>query len=110
MYAPELNVESRLVTLSACETAIGSLFDLANETTGMVEALFGVGASTLIASLWTVDDLSTFLIMDELYGISGVGDFHTPQGSDARADECPQVRSSTASQLSQLILRTSAGP
>ena len=67
MYAPELNVESRLVTLSACETAIGSLFDLANETTGMVEALFGVGASTLIASLWAVDDLSTFLIMDELY-------------------------------------------
>jgi CHAT domain-containing protein/tetratricopeptide (TPR) repeat protein len=58
---------ARLVTLSACETGIGSFAQLANETTGMVEALFGVGSSTLIASLWAVDDLSTFLIMDELY-------------------------------------------
>lgn len=58
---------ARLVTLSACETGIGSFDELANETTGMVEALFGVGSSTLIASLWAVDDLSTFLIMDELY-------------------------------------------
>jgi hypothetical protein len=58
---------ARLVTLSACETGIGPFFQLANETTGMVEALFGAGSSTLIASLWAVDDLSTFLIMDELY-------------------------------------------
>lgn len=56
-----------LVTLSACETGIGSFDELANETTGMIEALFSVGSSTLIASLWAVDDLSTFLVMDELY-------------------------------------------
>ena len=58
---------ARLVTLSACETGLGSVIELANETTGMVEALFGVGASTLVASLWAVDDVATFLLMDELY-------------------------------------------
>jgi len=58
---------ARLVTLSACETGLGAFFELANETTGLVEALFRAGSSTIIASLWAVDDLATFLIMEELY-------------------------------------------
>jgi CHAT domain-containing protein len=58
-----------LLTLSACQTAMGGDFRLGS---GREIEGFGVlaqrnGARSVIASLWSVDDLSTSLLMRQLY-------------------------------------------
>lgn len=54
-----------LVVLSACQTACGWTVD--EGVVGLVRALKMAGAKTIIASLWTVDDTSTSLFMQEFY-------------------------------------------
>jgi CHAT domain-containing protein len=52
-----------LVTLSACQTALGG----GSEVEGLATLLLQRGARALIASLWPVDDRSTSLLMQHLY-------------------------------------------
>ena len=56
----------RLVTLSACKTAVSEEL-----TTGWLvnpaNAFFDVGVETVIASLWQVDDAATALLMEKFY-------------------------------------------
>jgi CHAT domain-containing protein len=55
-----------LVTLSACETALGATPN-GGEITTLAEAFTTAGATTVIASLWSVADDSTRELMVEFY-------------------------------------------
>ncbi len=61
-----LNLNARLVTLSACAsaTAQGGSGD---EWLGLVRAFFYAGARAVVASLWNVDDASTTELMKLFY-------------------------------------------
>jgi CHAT domain-containing protein/tetratricopeptide (TPR) repeat protein len=56
-----------LVTLSACETALGRI-ERGDEIMGFTRAFFYAGASTLLVSMWPVADESTALTMRTFYG------------------------------------------
>jgi len=55
-----------LVTLSACDTALGRL-GLGNEIEGLTRAFFYAGASSVIVSMWMVDDEASALTMSTFY-------------------------------------------
>jgi CHAT domain-containing protein len=57
---------ARLVTLSACDTALGDIKG-ADEVVGFTRALLYAGARTIVASLWKVDDLATRDLMVAFY-------------------------------------------
>jgi CHAT domain-containing protein len=52
-----------LVVLSACQTGLGKGFDVG--TTGLARAFHEAGASTVIMSLWSIDDQATKYLMIE---------------------------------------------
>lgn len=56
-----------LVTLSACDTALGERDPNGTEITTMAEAFSSAGASSVLASLWSVADDSTRDLMVEFY-------------------------------------------
>ncbi|WP_250530096.1 CHAT domain-containing protein [Caballeronia sp. ATUFL_F1_KS4A] len=56
-----------LVTLSACETALGRI-ERGDEIMGFTRAFFYAGASALLVSMWPVSDESTALTMRTFYG------------------------------------------
>ncbi len=58
----DLNLNAKLITLSACETALGDL-DSGDELVGLSRAFLYAGTSAVIVSLWTVDDVSTSILM-----------------------------------------------
>jgi CHAT domain-containing protein/Tfp pilus assembly protein PilF len=61
-----LNLNCDLVTLSACETALGK--EIRGEgIIGLIRAFFYAGARSVIASLWMVSDRSTSKLMEEFY-------------------------------------------
>lgn len=56
----------QLVTLSACETAVGK--DASGDTIVSLETAFlRAGSATIVASLWGVDDLATGALMERFY-------------------------------------------
>ncbi len=62
----QLRIDADLVTLSACETALGG--DVAGEgLVGLTRAFHYAGAKTVLASLWRVDDDSTSSLMTRVY-------------------------------------------
>jgi CHAT domain-containing protein len=64
--AYELDLEGRLVTLSACETGMSG-FGPGDEFIGLVRGFLSAGAPSLVVSLWTVDDESTRELMENMY-------------------------------------------
>jgi len=66
-----LHLKARLVTLSACDTALGSGdFDempAGDEFVAVDRAFLEAGSDAVLASLWKVNDRSTLTIMDRLY-------------------------------------------
>jgi CHAT domain-containing protein/Tfp pilus assembly protein PilF len=58
--------QASLVVLSACETQKGEL-STGDERVGLTRAFFFAGAPTVIASLWSVDDEATELLMERFY-------------------------------------------
>lgn len=62
-----LPIESRLVVLSACETATGRV-SRGEGVVGLSRAFLGAGASAVVSSLWAVPDESTALLMTVCYG------------------------------------------
>jgi CHAT domain-containing protein len=62
----ELNMNARLVTLSACETGLGNISQ-GDEMTGLSRAFLFAGSSSVIVSLWSVADYPTALLMTNFY-------------------------------------------
>src|SRR5262249_1592142 len=59
-------LEAELVTLSACETALGAEGG-GDGFVGFSQALLLAGARSLVVSLWKVDDQATALLMTRFY-------------------------------------------
>jgi CHAT domain-containing protein len=62
----EMNINSKLVTLSACETGLGNV-SRGDELTGLSRAFLFAGSSSVIVSLWAVADYPTSLLMSNFY-------------------------------------------
>lgn len=67
----QLHLRAQLVTLSACETALGSGYfsevPAGDEFVSLTRAFLSAGASAVIASLWEVNDSSTSGLMAIFY-------------------------------------------
>lgn len=67
-----LHLHSRLVTLSACETAMGSGYfsdyPVGDDIVGLTRAFMYAGSASVLASLWEVNDRSTLEFMRSFYG------------------------------------------
>ena len=62
----EMNINSKLVTLSACETGLGNISQ-GDELVGLSRAFLFAGSSSVIVSLWAVADYPTSLFMVNFY-------------------------------------------
>jgi CHAT domain-containing protein len=58
---------TRLVVLSACQTAITEFRHLPDETIGLPAGFLQAGAAAVIGTLWSVADLSTTVLMRKFY-------------------------------------------
>jgi len=58
--------ETQLVTLAACQSGQSSA-NLANEGTGLIQAMLTAGTPVVIASLWSVSDDTTKVLFGEFY-------------------------------------------
>jgi CHAT domain-containing protein len=78
-----LRLDADLVTLSACETALGSGYftdvPATDELVGMTRAFLAAGSSTVMATLWQIDDRATVDFMKRFY------DRMSRAGADASA-------------------------
>jgi CHAT domain-containing protein len=61
-----LDLAGALVTLSACESGRNEVI-VGDEPIGLTRAFLGVGASSLVVSLWLVQDEATASLMEEYY-------------------------------------------
>ncbi|MEH2159431.1 CHAT domain-containing protein [Nostoc sp.] len=59
--------QSPLVTLSACETGLIDFRNISDEYIGLPSGFLYAGASSVVSSLWTVNDLSTAFLMIQFY-------------------------------------------
>jgi len=57
---------AEMVTLSACETALGKIAN-GDDVVGFTRAFFFAGASSIVSSLWKVDDQATATLMQQFY-------------------------------------------
>lgn len=66
---------AELVTLSACDTGLGSVCQEANgrDVEGFAYYAQRLGAQAVIASLWQVDDIGTQVLMPEFYRLRQTG-------------------------------------
>lgn len=64
LYSLRLNAD--LVTLSACETGLGQI-NSGDDVVGLTRGFLYAGASSVVASLWQVDDEATSQLMVRFY-------------------------------------------
>ncbi|MDI6890607.1 MAG: CHAT domain-containing protein [Thermodesulfovibrionales bacterium] len=64
LYSLSLNAD--LVTLSACETALGKI-NPGDDVVGLTRGFLYAGANSIVASLWKVDDMATSYLMTGFY-------------------------------------------
>ena len=62
----QLDLDGAIVTLSACESARNQVL-AGDELLGLARGFLGAGASTLVASLWLVQDETTARMMEDWY-------------------------------------------
>lgn len=60
------NLQARLVTLSACETGLNKIY-AGDEILGLARGFLSAGVSSLILSLWTVNDAAAAELMQDFY-------------------------------------------
>ena len=58
-----------LVTLSACETGLTDIRDTTDEYIGLPSGFLSAGATSVISTLWAVNDVSTAILMIKFYEI-----------------------------------------
>lgn len=61
-----LDLNTRLVVLSACETGLGKL-SRGDELVGLQRAFLYAGSPAVVTTLWKVDDRASFVLMREFY-------------------------------------------
>jgi CHAT domain-containing protein len=61
-----LNLEVDLVTLSACETGLSKIAN-GDDLVGLTRGFLYAGSSSIVASLWKVDDRATAELMTRFY-------------------------------------------
>lgn len=61
-----LHLDADLVTLSACETGLSRIAN-GDELVGLTRGFLYAGCSSIVASLWKVDDLATSQLMTRFY-------------------------------------------
>jgi len=76
-----LLVPARLVVLSGCQTALGSVMQ-AEGTVGLQRAFLARGTRALLVSLWSVDDEATEMLMKSFYS-HWLADADTPTKAEA---------------------------
>ena len=59
-------IDADLVTLSACETGLGKIAN-GDDIVGLTRGFLYAGSSSIVASLWKVDDLATADLMTRFY-------------------------------------------
>ena len=64
LYSMTLNAD--LVTLSACETGLGKVAR-GDDVVGLARGFLYAGSRSIVASLWSVDDEATGILMKRLY-------------------------------------------
>ena len=63
----EIELRADIVVLSACQTGLGK--EVRGEgLVGLSKSVLAAGASSVVASLWNVDDRATAALMDRFYG------------------------------------------
>ena len=62
----DMKLRAKLVVLSACNTGIGKLRG-GDEVIGLNRTFLIAGADAVVASLWSVDDVATAMLMSEFY-------------------------------------------
>jgi CHAT domain-containing protein len=68
LFAETLSMPATmLVVLSACETNITNPEDLADEYLGLASGFLFAGTPSVVSTLWTVNDISTSLLMQQFY-------------------------------------------
>ncbi len=74
----ELQLHAQLVTLSACDTALGSGYfaevPAGDDIVGLTRAFLFAGSPSVLATLWEVNDRSAVRFMQGFYGQLGKGD------------------------------------
>jgi len=80
-----LRFDADLVTLSACNTAIGKLQG-EEGVTDLAEAFLVSGAKSVVASLWSADDTFTHALMDRFYTHIVAGEDQASALRDAKLD------------------------
>jgi CHAT domain-containing protein/tetratricopeptide (TPR) repeat protein len=93
---------TRLVVLSACQTAITDFKDLPEEAIGLPGGFVQAGVPGVVGTLWSVNDLSTMLLMVKFY------EAHLKEGlAPAAALRKAQLwlRDVTNSELSELFAK-----
>jgi CHAT domain-containing protein len=61
-----MNLDADLVTLSACETGLSKIAN-GDDLVGLTRGFLYAGSSSIVASLWKVDDLATSQLMTRFY-------------------------------------------
>lgn len=56
-----------MAVLSACQTAIADISELPDEVFSIATILLAAGSACSVASLWSVDDFATALLMTRFY-------------------------------------------
>jgi CHAT domain-containing protein len=69
-------LHARLAVASACQTAVTGVGDGAEESFSLGSALLAAGVACVIATLWSVRDLATAMLMTRLYELLHAG--HPP--------------------------------
>jgi CHAT domain-containing protein/tetratricopeptide (TPR) repeat protein len=68
----DLSLHADLVTLSACDTALGSGYfaelPIGDEFVGLNRAFLAAGSASVMATLWQVDDRASVALMKKFYG------------------------------------------
>ena len=79
--------QTRLVVLSACQTAMVDFVEAADEVVGLSTSMLQAGAAGVVGTLRVVDDLSTSLVMTRFYHNHLEGDLDSaePPMNPARA-------------------------